>query len=91
MLRRHEQQAAGGRNLGLEPGDVFRQVGFQVLIIKRQVINLDRTKGKFVRAEPGERFRESAIEGFAAIAADDNGDIELCHGEPTLVKIRYRG
>src|SRR5216683_314816 len=58
MLRRYEQQAVGGRNLGLEPGDAFRQFGFEILIIKRQVIDLDETKGKFVRAELREHVPE---------------------------------
>jgi hypothetical protein len=30
-------------------------------------------------------MRELVGDGIAAIAADDDGDLDLCHGGPTLV------
>ena len=91
MLRRHEQQTRRRRNLGLEPGDAIGQIGLPILIVKRQVIDLDKSKGESVGPQLTERPREPAIDGFAAIAADDDRNLEHCHNGPTLVKIRYRG
>jgi len=46
MLRRHEQSSRRPPQSRLELADGVRQFGFEVLIIERQVIDLDETKGK---------------------------------------------
>ena len=40
-----------------------------------------------VFSQPRERLRELAIDGVAAIAADDDGDLDLCHDSLTLVTV----
>jgi hypothetical protein len=49
-----EPQALRRRNLQLEAGDVLRQVGFQIRIVERQVIDLDKTISESVGAELSE-------------------------------------
>jgi hypothetical protein len=84
VLRGHEQQPVGRRDLRLEAQDALWQLAFEVLVVERQIADLDETELRSVRAEPGERMRQLAIDGFAAIATDDDRDLDLCQGLPWL-------
>jgi hypothetical protein len=69
----------------------LRQLAFEVLAIERQIADRDEIEGQSIRCKPCERLRELAVHGIAAIAADNDGDLDLCHGWPTLVILLYRG
>ena len=77
VLRRHEQQAVGGGDLRLEAHHAARELAFEVLIVERQIADRDEIELRLVGAEPRKRVRELAVDGFAAIAADDDGDLDL--------------
>jgi hypothetical protein len=87
VLRGHEQQPIGRSNLRLEAQHALRQFAFEVLVVERQIADLDETELRSVRAQPGERMRQLAIDGFAASAADDDRNLDLCHGGHTLVMV----
>ena len=86
VLRRDEQDAVRRRDLGLEAGDRLRQVGFEVLVVDRQIVDLRKAEIRFRGPELRQRLRQLAVDGVAAVAADDDGDLEFCHG---IVTFRY--
>jgi len=87
VLRRHEQQRIGRGDLRLEADDTLRQLPFKVLVIEGQIADRNELEGQSVLSKPREGLRELAIDGTAAIAADNDGDLDLCHERPTLVMI----
>ena len=84
MLRRNDQDAVGGDKLALEADDFGRQVALEILVEHRQIVDADQVSVEFVGAQLGERLRKLAVDGFAAIAADDDGDFRLRHGGPLV-------
>ena len=48
-----------------------RQVALVVLVVERQIVDLHELELEAGRAELGQRLRELAVDGFAAVAADD--------------------
>src|SRR6266571_5169921 len=68
----------------LEPHDAAGQLAFEILAVEGQIVDGDEMEGRFVGPELRERVRELAIDGIAAIAADDDGDLDVCHGKLTL-------
>ena len=87
VLGRHEQQPIGCDDLRLEAHDALRQFGLEILVIERQVADRNELELCPVGAEARQRMRELGVDGFAAIAADDDGDLDLCHSKPILVTI----
>ena len=79
MFRRDDQDAIGAGDLALETHDLGRQVAFTVLIEHRQVVDADNVGVELVGAELGQGLSELAVDRFPAIAADDDGDVRLCH------------
>jgi hypothetical protein len=71
-------------NLGLEAGDAIGQPRLKVLVVERQIIDLDKAENDLVLRELGERLSELAIERPAAIAADNDADLESGRGDTCL-------
>jgi hypothetical protein len=87
VLGRDEQQPIGCGDLRLEAHDALRKFRFEVLVVERQIADRNELELGFVGAEPGERVRKLGVDGLPAIAADDDRDLDLCHGGPTLVMV----
>ena len=87
MLGRDEQHRLGRSDLRLETDDALRQLAFEVLVIEGQVVDRDEMERQPAFSQPRQRLRELAVDGVAAIAADDDGDLDLCHDRPTLVTV----
>src|SRR5205085_8368491 len=87
VLRRHEQQAVGRGDLRLEADHAPRQLAFEVLFIERQLADRDEVELRLLGAEPRERVPELGVDRFAAVTADDDGDLDLGHGGTTLVMV----
>ena len=51
-----------------------------VLVVHRQVVDLDEFGVEIAGAEPDQRLRQLAVDGFAAVGADDDAELEFCHG-----------
>jgi hypothetical protein len=87
VFRGDDQDAVGAGELALEAHHLSGQVAFEVLVEHRQIVDAWETGLEAAGAEPGERVGELAVDRIAAVAADDDGEIELAHGADPLVKI----
>ena len=93
MLRGDEQQGVGAAKFGLEASDRRRHRVFVVLVVHRQVVDLDEFGLEGVGAEFGQRLRQLAVDGLAPVGADDDAELVLCHGNPYLLVVtnEYQG
>ena len=57
---------------------------FKILVVERQVVDPGDLGVELVAPKLADGLRELAVDRFAAVAADNEGDIELCHGDVTL-------
>ena len=73
-------RASRGLDLGLEARDRRRHAASRVLIVDRQIVDLDELGVELVAAELRQRLRQLAVDGFAAIGADDDAELEFRHG-----------
>ena len=74
----------------LEADDARRQVGFVVLVVERQIVDLHEAGSRSsVAPELDQRLRQLAVDGFAAVAADDDGDLEFGHGDALPFVLGY--
>src|SRR5690606_7905099 len=78
VLGCHEDDAVRCGDFGLEPFYLRRLVSIIILIVERQVADLDRAEREVRRCELRKRVRELAVEAVAAQAADDDSDL-LAH------------
>jgi hypothetical protein len=74
MFGRDNQHAVGARYFIFEAHDLRWQIAFVVLVIHRQIVDARESTVEFAGAEPDQRLGELAIDGIAAIAADNQGD-----------------
>jgi hypothetical protein len=74
MFRRDDQHAVGLRDLVLKAHNLGRQDAFIILGVHRQVVDARECRFEFAGAEPHESLSELAVDGIAAIAADNHGD-----------------
>ncbi len=93
MLGGDEQEGVGRLNLGFEAGDLFRHGLLIILVIERQVVDLDEFGVEGVGTQFGQRLRQPAIDGLAPVRADDDAELVLCHGNPYLFVVtnEYQG
>jgi len=84
VLGRHEHDAVGRCDLRLEADNARRKIAFVVLVVERQIVDLNELELQARGAELGQRLGELAVDGFAAVAADDQGYLELGHGHVTF-------
>ena len=77
MLGRDDQHAVGLRDFVLEARHFGREVGFVVLVVHGQVVDAHDFGIEFAGAELGECLGELAVDRFAAVRADDHGDLGL--------------
>ena len=87
MFGRDDQDTVGLRQLIFVAHDFRRQAALEVLIEHRQMVDADKVRVELVSAELGERQREFAVDRVAAVAADDDGKVRLCHEYCPLVKM----
>ena len=87
MLGGDEQQGVGGFELGLEAGDRCRHRVLVVLVVHRQVVDLDEFGVEGVGTELRQRLRQLAVDGFAPVRADDDAELVLCHGNLYLLVV----
>ena len=80
MLGGDEQQGVGGLELGFEAGDLVGHRLLLVLVVHGQVVDLDEFGVEIPGAEPHQRLRQLAVDGFAAVGANDDAELEFCHG-----------
>ena len=69
VLGGDEQQGVGAVEFGLEAGDGGRHRLFVVLVVHRQVVDLDEFGLEGVGAELRQRLRQLAVDGFAPVAS----------------------
>jgi hypothetical protein len=79
MLGRDEQQGIGARKFGFEARDFHRHRLLQILIVHGQVVDLDEPGVEGISAEFRKRLSQLAVDGFAAVAADNDAKLEFCH------------
>jgi hypothetical protein len=82
VFGRDEQQRVGLFYFGLEAQTRRREVGVVVLVVKRQIADLQGAEREPIRCQPFDGPRELAIEGGRTQAADDDRDVGRCHGYP---------
>ena len=85
VLGRHEQHAVGGRDLGLEADDARRQLALDVLIVDRQIVDLDEVE----RPAAGAPSLASACASLRLMDSRRllptiDGDLEFGHGDATF-------
>ena len=80
MFRGDNQHAVGARQFVFEAHHFGRQVTFIVLVVHRQVVDAGEARGEPAGAKPDQRPGQFAIDGIAAIAADDHGDARQMRG-----------
>lgn len=84
MLRCHDEESIGPFNRRLQARHAGGQGAFQVLIVHGQIVDLNEAGGQLAIGEPDQGPRQLAVDGMAAIAADDDSDIDLRHVWPHL-------
>ena len=84
MLGRHEQQSLRRLDRGLETGDRRRHRILVILIVHRQVVDLDKGGVEGVAAEGGQSLGQFAVDRRAPVAADDDAELEFRHESPYL-------
>ena len=80
MFRRDDQHAVGLFDLVLEAHHLGRQIAFVVLVVQRQIVDAHEFGVEFAGAELDQRLGEFAVDRFAAVRADDDGDLREGHG-----------
>ena len=85
MLGRDEQERVGSLDLGLEAGDGAGSRLSMSWLYMRQVVDLDEVCVEAVAAELDQRLRQLAVDGFAAVGADDDAELESLPWEPLSV------
>src|SRR5450755_17365 len=75
VLRRDEQHRVGLLHAALEILDLLRRVGVEVLVVMRQLADLDDLELQRLRRHGDHRLGHLAIERFLAKAADDDGHV----------------
>ena len=85
MFRRDDQHAVGARELVLEAHHLGRQVAFVVLVVHRQIVDADEFGVELAGAELDQRLGELAVDRFAAVGADDDGNVRQ------LVMVEFLG
>ena len=70
-------------DVGFEAHHRFRQRGFEILVVQRQVVDADDAGVEGVGAELGQRLRQLAVDRFAPVAADDQAELELVPWGPS--------
>ena len=58
----------------------------EILVVHRQIVDLDEVGLEGAAAEPGERLRQPAVDRFAPVGADDDAELEFCHGSLYLFR-----
>ncbi len=87
MLRGDEEDRVGALDLRLEAGDGGRDRLFLVLVVHGQVVDLDEFGLESVGPEAAKCLRQLAIDGFAAVGADDDSELVLGHGNLYLYSV----
>ena len=66
---------------------------FVVLVVHRQVVDLDEFGLEGVGTELGQRLRQLAVDGLAPVRADDDAELVFCHGNLYLFAVtnEYQG
>jgi len=82
VLRCDEQQGVRILDCRLEASDSLRDRLFEILIVHRQIVDLDEICIECIAAEPRQGLRQSAVDRFAPVAADDDAKLEPRHGNP---------
>ena len=77
---RDDKHAVGLFDLVLEAHDLRRQVAFVVLVVERQIVDAHDFGVEFAGAELDQRLGQFAVDRFAAVRADDDGDLRKGHG-----------
>ena len=80
MFGRDEQHAVGLGDLVLVAHHLGREVAFVVLVVERQIVDAHELGVEFPGAELDQRLGEFAVDRFAAVRADDDGDLRKGHG-----------
>ena len=80
MLGRNEQHAVRLGDLVLVAHHLGREVAFVVLVIERQIVNAHDFGVEFAGAELDQRLGQLAVDRFAAVRADNDGDLRKGHG-----------
>ena len=81
------QDAVGGDQLALEADDFGRQVALEILVEHRQIVAIvsGQVERRICRPPSlASACARLAIDQFAAVAADDDGDFRLRHGGPLV-------
>jgi hypothetical protein len=68
------------RQFVLEAHHLRRQAALIILVVHRQVVDACEDRVEFAGAEPYQSVGELAVDGIAAIAADNHGDFGRMRG-----------
>src|SRR5690606_21173518 len=79
VLGGDEQQSAGSRDLSLQPNDRFGLAGIVILVVERQVVDLELLEREVRRRERRHGLRQLPVERVAAKAAADYAVRIVCH------------
>ncbi len=79
VFRRDEDDAGGGADGRLDAGHRRRLRAVVVLVVERQVADLDALQGDVGRRQLGERSGEGLVVRLLAEASDDDGNLQLAH------------
>ena len=82
VLGRDHQNGVRALDLHLEAGDALRQWALVVLVVDRQIVDPHEPRLQPRLAQPGNRFRQLAIDRSAAVAAYYDGHLEPGHVHP---------
>jgi hypothetical protein len=80
MFRGDDQHTVGARQLVFEAHDFRRQAAFVVLVVHRQVVDAGEGRVELAGAKPDQRLGQFAVDGIAAITADNHGDARQMPG-----------
>ena len=82
VLRCHKQQPLRCGDLRLEPPNLRSLVRVVILIVKRQITDLELVQREIGWSEPGQSTSQLVVERLAAKTSCENGDLVLAHDGP---------
>src|SRR6185503_3053620 len=99
VFGRHEQHRVGARAALLERRDLGGRTGLEILVVQRQLPDLDDFELQRRRRQRCDRLCHFAVERFLAQAADDHGDVAgrthgvpfVGWGRPAICRRRFTG
>src|SRR5689334_3702168 len=74
-----EEDALGGGDLGLQPGDGGGGVAIVILVVERQIADLEMLEGEIGMRQLGETLGQFTVKRIFAQTADNDADLISSH------------